>query len=440
MSKKKDSNKKDSSQHTPMMRQYLAIKADYPDTLVFYRMGDFYELFYDDAKRAAKLIDIVLTARGKSGGEPIPMAGVPFHAVENYLGRLVRQGESVAICEQIGDPATSKGPVERKVVRIVTPGTVTDEALLDERQENLLAATCEFHNRIGLAWLELSSGRFTVMELKDSASLLAELERLRPAELLVPENSDLYRRLADQRGVTERPPWHFDAESGERLLCKQFGTRDLAGFGCQAMPQSVAAAGSLMQYVADTQRSALPHLQGLRVERRDDALIMDAATRRNLELQHSLVQRNELTLAGVLDRAATAMGSRLLRRWISRPLRNQQTLRHRYHAIATLLAGSAHDTLHEALRGIGGIERILARVALGSARPRDLTALREALGRLPALAGLTAPLDSPLLEYLRQGAGEQPEIHALLCRAIKESPPVLIRDGGVSLMARHSSA
>ncbi len=317
-----------------MMQQYLRIKADYPDMLLFYRMGDFYELFYDDARRAAELLDITLTARGASAGEPIPMAGVPYHAVEGYLARLIRLGESVAICEQVGDPATSKGPVERKVVRIVTPGTVTDEALLEERRDNLILAITHRDGQYGLASLDLTSGRFTVQEMSGEEALHAELERLRPAELLLNENSGL---ALQHNSIKRLPPWHFEHDSAKRLLCTQFGTRDLTGFGCETKELGIGAAGALLQYAQDTQRTTLPHLRGLTLEQRDQAVQLDAASRRNLELEHNLGGDHRRTTAGVLDRTATPMGSRLLRRWINRPLRERAPLRARQQAIATLL-------------------------------------------------------------------------------------------------------
>ncbi len=419
------------SQHTPMMQQYLRIKAEYPEMLLFYRMGDFYELFYGDAERAARLLDITLTKRGKSAGQPIPMAGVPYHAAENYLARLVRQGQSVAICEQVGDPATSKGPVERKVVRIVTPGTVTDEALLEERRDNLLAAILEFEGGFGLAALNLSGGRFVVQQLDTPEALAGELERLRPAELLLTEEYHLPGGVPDTGGITHRPAWHFDRETAERLLNRQFGTHDLAGFGCADQPLAVAAAGALLQYVQETQRSALPHLQGLTVERRDEAVIIDAATRRNLELEHSLGGQPQHTLAGVLDRTATAMGSRMLRRWINRPLRSIPEVRERHDAIDQLLRQQAYAGLREELQGIGDIERILARVALKSARPRDLATLRDSLARLPFLQQRLADKETPLISRLAEEIGVHPQIVDLLQRAIIENPPMLIRDGGV---------
>jgi DNA mismatch repair protein MutS len=418
-------------QHTPVMQQYLRLKAQQPDMLLFYRMGDFYELFYQDAEKAARLLDITLTKRGQSAGQPIPMAGVPYHAAEGYLAKLVRLGESVAICEQIGDPATSKGPVERKIVRIVTPGTVTDEALLEERRDNLLAALHQDAKGFGLAHLDLASGRFQVQQLGTREALASELERLRPAELLVGEDQPLAAALNGWRGITRRPAWHFDLDTAERLLSRQFGTRDLGGFGCADQPLAVAAAGCLLQYVQDTQHSALPHIRGLSLERREDSIVIDAATRRNLELDHSLSGQPRHTLAGIMDRTVTAMGGRMLRRWINRPLRDLQTVRQRHAAIGELLAQDAFPDLREVLRGIGDVERILARVALKSARPRDLAVLRDSLGLLPRIQELLGGLDSPLLSELAQQARPHPETHELLSRAIIENPPVLIRDGGV---------
>ncbi len=414
-----------------MMRQYLAIKAEYPDMLVFYRMGDFYELFYDDAKRAASLLDITLTARGKSAGNPIPMAGVPYHAVEGYLAKLVRKGESVAICEQVGDPATSKGPVERKVTRIVTPGTLTDEALLAETRDNLVAAVFADGDTIGIAWLDLAGGRFQLTEVPSAEALRAEVERLRPAEMIVDEDQPFDAGLREDLRITRRPPWHFELDSARRLLCAQFGTRDLSGFGCDGFPRGVAAAGALLQYVSDTQKAAMPHLQSLSVERREDAVIMDGPTRRNLELERSLSGHHEHTLAGVMDHCQSPMGSRLLRRWIQRPLRDPDTLRARYQAIDALLTGGAVDDLQTRIDGIGDIERILSRVALRSARPRDLRQLGEALSRLPELRKKLATLESPLLEELRGEISEHRAQHELLAKALIDNPPMLIRDGGV---------
>ena len=420
-----------SAVHTPMMRQYLAIKAEYADMLVFYRMGDFYELFYDDAKRAAKLLDITLTARGKSGGNAIPMAGVPYHAAEGYLAKLVRKGESVAICEQIGDPATSKGPVERKVVRIVTPGTLTDEALLAESRDNLVAAIFAEKDGAGIAWLDLAGGRFLLSEAPDLDAVLGEVERLRPAELIADEDLVLPEALAERLRISRRPPWHFELDSANRLLCSQFGTRDLTGFGCDDYPRGVVAAGALLQYVTDTQKTDLPHLQSISVERREDAVIMDAPTRRNLEIEVSLTGQHEHTLAGVMDRCQSPMGSRLLRRWLQRPLRDETALLSRYQAVEALQQHGAVSRIQNCIDGIGDVERILSRVALRSARPRDLRQLCEALSRLPALRKEIDSLASPALAELHAQIGEHRSQHALLDKAVIDSPPMLIRDGGV---------
>jgi DNA mismatch repair protein MutS len=422
--------------HTPMMRQYLGIKSDYPDMLMFYRMGDFYELFYDDAKRAASLLDITLTARGKSGGNAIPMCGVPYHAVEGYLAKLVRKGESVAICEQIGDPATSKGPVERKVARVVTPGTLTDEALLSANRDNVVAAVFASDRAYGVAWLDLSAGRFRLTEAPDQESLFGEIERLRPAELIIDESlidgdTSFTEPLNDSIRITRRPPWHFEVDSCTRLLCNQFGTRDLSGFGCEGFPRGIAAAGALLQYVNDTQKASLPHLQSIKVELRDEAVIMDGPTRRNLELEESLSGSHQHTLAGVMDHCKTSMGSRLLRRWIQRPLRDAEVLKSRYQAVDAVITSAAIDTLQHALDGIGDLERILSRVALRSARPRDLRQLCEAVSRLPDLQKQLAGIDSPLFADLAEQIGEHRESQHLLSKAIIDSPPMLIRDGGV---------
>jgi DNA mismatch repair protein MutS len=413
--------------HTPMMQQYLRIKAENPDVLLFYRMGDFYELFYDDARRGSKLLDIVLTQRGESGGAAIPMAGVPVDKLDAYLARLVKQGEPVAICEQTGVVGKTKGPVTREVVRILTPGTVTDDALLDARRENLLAALAVDGERFGIAWLDLAAGRFSVLEGEGHEALAAELERLRPAEILLPEGL----KIAASAHIVERAPWHFLVDTARRALTAQFGTQDLAGFGCEDLTLAVGAAGALLQYARDTQKGALPHLTALARESRDDSLAMDAATRRNLELDVSLAGREDATLVGVIDRTATAMGARELRRWVRRPLRDRATLEARYGAIANLIAADRYDGLHEVLRGIGDVERVLARVALRSARPRDLAALREALGALPRLQGALAGLDSPLLATAAADLAPQRELQDLLRHALVATPPPLLREGGV---------
>jgi len=419
------------SQHTPMMQQYLRIKGQYPDILLFYRMGDFYELFFDDARRAASLLDITLTARGASAGQPIPMAGVPFHSVEGYLAKLVRKGESVAICEQLGDPAKSKGPVERQVVRVITPGTVTDEALLEERQETLLAAIARDGERFGLAWLDLAAGRFTVSQSEGHLVLAAEIERLKPAELLVPEGADHAGITRNGTAVKTRPPWYFELASASRLLTDQMGTLDLKGFGADELPLAICAAGALLQYVRDTQKAAVPHIRSLHVEERTDALIIDAATRRNLELDVSLSGKEDATVFALIDKCVTAMGSRELRRWLNRPLTDQAVLRSRYQALGALSDGRRFEELRGHLHGIGDIERILSRVALRSARPRDLTQLRTSLGMLPGLRAALAAIDSPLLQQLRERVNEHEDVVRLLSAAIAAEPATFVRDGGV---------
>lgn len=420
-----------SSSHTPMMRQYLKLKAENPDILLFYRMGDFYELFYDDAKRASQLLDISLTKRGASAGEPIPMAGVPYHAVEGYLAKLVQLGESIAICEQIGDPVTSKGPVERKVVRIITPGTITDEALLSERSDNLIAAIYHQDGKFGYATLDVTSGRFQLSEPDSVESMCAELQRTAPRELLFPEDFGPVQVLANRKGNRRRPIWEFELDTAKQQLNQQFGTRDLVGFGVEKAKLGLCAAGCLIQYVKDTQRTALPHIRALTFDRQDQSVILDAATRRNLELTQNLAGGQEHTLAEVLDHCATAMGSRMLKRWIHQPTRHIDTINQRLDGITELKQDALFAELSPILKQIGDIERILARLALRSARPRDLARLRNALQQLPELNQQMASLKHPYLSQLRQDAQPIESLSQLLERAIKDNPPVVIRDGGV---------
>ncbi|EIZ9492545.1 DNA mismatch repair protein MutS [Cronobacter sakazakii] len=421
--------------HTPMMQQYLKLKAQHPDILLFYRMGDFYELFYDDAKRASQLLDISLTKRGASAGEPIPMAGVPHHAVENYLAKLVNLGESVAICEQIGDPATSKGPVERKVVRIVTPGTISDEALLQERQDNLLAAIWQDSKGFGYATLDISSGRFRVSEPQDRETMAAELQRTNPAELLYAEDFAEMSLIEGRRGLRRRPLWEFELDTARQQLNLQFGTRDLVGFGVENAPRGLCAAGCLLQYVKDTQRTSLPHIRSITMERQQDGIIMDAATRRNLEITQNLAGGVENTLASVLDCTVTPMGSRMLKRWLHMPVRDTSVLRHRQQAIAALMEYSTE--IQPVLRQVGDLERILARLALRTARPRDLARMRHAFQQLPTLNTLLAEIDAEYVQTLREQMGDFAELRDLLERAIIEAPPVLVRDGGVIAPGYH---
>ncbi len=415
--------------HTPVMQQYLRFKAEHADKLLFFRMGDFYELFYEDAQKAARLLDITLTRRGTSAGEPIPMAGVPYHAAEGYLGRLVRMGESVAICEQIGDPATSKGPVERQVTRIVTPGTLTDAALLDERRDNVLLAVLPARARIGLAWLSLASGAFRVLETA-AASLSSELTRLAPSEILVPEG--LESAVPDTGPAPRRrlPDWHFDEQSAQRALTEQFRTKDLAGFGAEDLGPALGAAGALLQYARSTQAAAMAHVTGLTVERTDAYVTLDAATRRNLEISETLRGEPAPTLLSTLDTCVTSMGSRLMRHWLHHPLRDRQVLRARLAAVGSLL-DRGPEALRDALQSVVDVERIVARIALRSARPRDLSGLRDSLSDLPSVVAHVATHDDPRLAALAASLTVDPEVPALLHRALLATPAALLREGGV---------
>jgi DNA mismatch repair protein MutS len=417
--------------HTPLMRQFFAAKSTHPDVLLFFRMGDFYELFYDDARKAARLLDITLTQRGSSAGSPIPMAGVPYHAAEGYLAKLVKLGESVAICEQIGDPALAKGLVERKVVRIVTPGTVTDEALLEERRDNLLLSIAAGKIGYGLAWVDLTTGRFLLSEVADAEALASELARLQPVETLISDDVAWPKFVTALPGLRKRAPWHFDSVTAQRELCRFFGTRDLSGFGTDGFPLAIGAAGCLLGYVEETQKSALPHLTGLATESASETIALDAATRRNLELDTHASGNRDVTLLGVLDTTVTPMGARALHRWLNRPLRDRTTLKRRYHAIETMIESGCGERLRDELRGIGDLERILSRVALRSARPRDLSTLRDGLARTPILRERLAGADSPLLGDLLDRLGEHAGTAAHLVAATVEQPPALQRDGGV---------
>ena len=427
----------DLSNHTPMMQQYLQLKAQHPDILLFYRMGDFYELFYDDAKRAAVLLDISLTKRGASAGEPIPMAGVPYHAVEGYLAKLVALGESVAICEQIGDPAAAKGPVERKVVRIVTPGTVSDEALLPERQDNLVAAIYEQKGVFALATLDMTSGRFLMTELPSKEAVSAELQRLMPAEILYPEDFAHAQILNNYKGLRRRPVWEFELVTAKTLLNRQFGTQSLEGFGVEQAEVGLCAAGCVLHYAQETQRTALPHVQSIQLQQNSETVLLDAATRRNLELTQNLAGGTEATLAAVLDKCVTPMGSRLLKRWIHQPIRDLNKLQKRQNVIATLQDSGLIESLQPCLQQVGDMERILARVALRSARPRDLTRLRTALAQIPILANYAQNQTACLVQTMAQLA-DFSELQSLLERAIIDNPPQLIRDGGVIAEGYHA--
>ena len=414
------------------MQQYLGFKAEYPDILLFFRMGDFYELFFEDARKAARLLDITLTSRGKSGNQVIPMAGVPYHAVDSYLAKLIRQGESVAICEQVGDPALARGPVERKVTRVVTPGTVTDESLLEEKTDNLLVCIHILGDEHGIAVLNLADGRFTLSRTQDRSSLLDELARLQPAELLICEGSGLEQDPGIScSNVAPRNPWHFDPSRAGDAIKRQYQVKELEGLGLTGLTAATAAAGALLQYVNETQSTALLHLRPIKVELRSDSLILDAVTRRNLELEEDLRGRKANSLLAVLDTTATAMGGRLLKRWLNRPLRDHPTLRLRHDAVDNLATGRTWLAVHESLKHINDLERILARVALKSARPRDLTQLQKSLLRLPELKSTLAGMNSPRLVELNGLIRELPELRKYLGEAVLEDPAASIRDGGV---------
>ena len=413
-----------------MMQQYLRAKAEHPDKLLFYRMGDFYELFFDDAHRASRLLDITLTARGQSAGAPIPMAGVPYHAVGGYLAKLVKLGESVAICEQIGDPATSKGPVERKVLRVVTPGTVTDADLLDAKRDSLLVAVNIGKYRTGIAWLNLASGQLTIAEVPVNETA-AELERLDVAELLIADGISMPRARA---GVPIRtlPAWQFDPSAAVRALAKHFGTLDLTAFGVDDLDLAVGAAGALFGYAAATQQSALAHVRTLSVESASEFIALDAATRRNLEITETLRGDPAPTLLSLLDACGTAAGSRLLRQWITHPLRSQPQAAARHDAISGWVAAPAdRKTLTHEIAGTADVERIAARIALASARPRDLSAVRDTLTRLPAIGAAMAANEVPLVATLNRELAVDPQWPALLTRAIAAEPAAQVRDGGV---------
>ena len=425
----------DFSQHTPLMRQYFAAKTEYPDVLLFFRMGDFYELFYDDARKAARLLDITLTQRGQSGGNAIPMAGVPYHAADGYLARLLALGESVAICEQIGDPALAKGLVERKVVRVITPGTLTDEALLEDRREQLLLSVSHGKHGFGLAWVDVAAGRFLLSYAADADQLLAELARLDPAETLIPDDELLGGLLHGSKGLRRRPVWLFDAETGARQLLQLFAVNDLSGFGLSDATAETAlaigAAGALLGYLEETQKQRLPHLNSLQWEQASDAIAMNAATRRHLELDERFDGRTQHTLLGVLDSTCSPMAGRLLRRWLHRPLRDAVAVRHRHLAVAELIDNRTVEQLRGIFRGIGDLERMLTRIALRSARPRDLSGLRDGLKRLPDIESVLQASEAPRLLELRSAMSRHPELTALLTAALQEQPAVLLRDGGV---------
>jgi DNA mismatch repair protein MutS len=411
-----------------MMRQYLTIKAQYPDMLLFYRMGDFYELFFEDAEKASRLLGITLTKRGASNGEPIKMAGVPFHSVETYLAKLAKIGEAVAICEQIGDPAKSKGPVQREVTRILTPGTLTDSALLDESKNNFLLCLYAEHGLIGLARINLASGEFVLQEIAPGL-LSQELQRIQPVEILLPDTMQ-YSALTESQACLKRlASWQFDADTAHKILTGQFRTYDLQGFGCADMTAAICAAGALLDYVKQTQRSSLPHIHSLRVEQVGQYLQLDAATRRNLEIDQTLRGESEPTLYSLLNSTRSPMGARLLRHWLHHPLVDQALISQRQDAVQALQSGVA-DSLRADLTSVSDIERIAARIALASARPRDLSALRDTLLSLPALRQTLSGQPALLLQQC-QTQLDCPEQILHLLQAIKDEPASHLRDGGV---------
>ncbi len=430
--------------HTPMMQQYLRIKAEHPGTLVFYRMGDFYELFFDDAVKAARLLDLTLTQRGASAGNPIKMAGVPYHSLEQYLAKLVKLGESVAICEQIGDPATSKGPVERKVVRVVTPGTLTDAALLSDKSDVYLMAVSAGHNRrgvvvnVGLAWLNLASGALRLAEVAPEQVATA-LERIRPAEILfadAPAESTGWTPPPGFGALTRAPAWHFDVASGAKRLCEQLDVASLDGFGAQTLSSACGAAGALLLYAASTQGQQLRHVRSLKVEYESEYVGLDPSTRRNLELTETLRGTESPTLCSLLDTCSTAMGSRLLRHWLHHPPRENTLAQLRQQAIGALIEAPAHaglDALRATLRQIADVERITGRLALLSARPRDLSSLRDTFLALPALRSQVEAASGASASLTRIAALLEPDSACveLLQHAVAPEPAALIRDGGV---------
>ena len=419
------------SNHTPMMQQYLGIKHDHPHDLVFYRMGDFYEMFYEDAKQASELLDISLTTRGQSAGQPIPMCGIPYHAAEGYIAKIVNAGRAVAVAEQVGDPTTSKGPVDRKVVRVVTPGTLTDEALMQANQDHLLVATFKLQDIYGIASLDMSSGRFAVTEANTADELQTQLQRLRPAELLFDESSEIIDHIQEWPCRRPQASWNFTYDTALRILSHQFNTRDLSGFGCETMHAAICAAGCLLNYAKETQRGDLPHLRNLQIELPQDTLILDGPSRKNLEIDLNIQGGEQFTLAAALDTTATPMGGRLLRRWLNNPLRNIEVLEQRQDFICQMLTSDKTEDLQLGLKPIGDMERILARIALRSARPRDLSRLCASLRALPHIQVSLSPLESKRAQSLANDISEFPATVDLLMRAIVDNPPVIIRDGGV---------
>lgn len=418
-----------SHSHTPMMQQYLSIKADYPEMLLFYRMGDFYELFFEDAQRAASLLDLTLTQRGQSKGKPIPMAGVPYHAVESYLARLLKRGESVAICEQIGDSG-GKGPMERQVSRIITPGTVTDEALMDAKRDSVLLAIYSENSRFGLAWVDLSGGRFHLLQVKEPSQLVTEITRIQPAEILSC-NQPMPPIIQENYLLKIRPEWEFTLPRARELLKEQFQVQSLAGLGEKDYPIAFSAAGCLLTYLKTTQRQALPHLNHITLEQTGDCLQLDHATQKHLELFESNQERKENSLLSLIDHTACSMGSRLIKRWLSKPLNNRRLITQRQDAIDEIITHQQAFKVHSILKQCGDVERITSRIALKSARPRDLVQLRQTLFGAPNVYDLLKQSQSSLVKSLVEKLKSPPELLKLLNNALVENPPMLVRDGGV---------
>ena len=422
---------KKTSEYTPMMQQYLRIKAQHPNELLFYRMGDFYELFFDDAKTASELLDITLTARGKKEGNPIPMCGVPFHAADNYLAKLIKGGVSVAICEQIGDPQNSKGPLERKVLRVLTPGTVTDEALLDDKSENLLVSIAHNNVSFGIASLDMCSGLFQLNEVDSQDAFISEIDRINPKEILIAEDSSVLKLLDQDSCIRKRNPWEYDFDTAERVLNNHFGTKNLTAFGCDDMRLGISAAGVLLQYALDTQKNSLPHIQQITAEVQSSKVILDPTTRKNLEIDQAINGGTKNTLFEVLNTTGSSMGSRLLKRWLNEPSKDLKKLECRQKSIALLQDNLLYDRVHQVLRHVGDMERILTRVALRSARPRDITRLTMSLEQLPQIQKLLCETTDENLLKLKNYCKPLPELFKFLSEALIDNPPMTIREGGV---------
>ena len=422
---------KKTSEYTPMMQQYLRIKAQHPNELLFYRMGDFYELFFDDAKTASELLDITLTARGKKEGNPIPMCGVPFHAADNYLAKLIKGGVSVAICEQIGDPQNSKGPVERKVLRVLTPGTVTDEALLDDKSQNLHVSIAHNNESFGIASLDMCSGLFQLNEVDSQDAFISEIDRINPKEILIAEDSSVLKLLDQDSCIRKRNSWEYDFDTAERVLNNHFGTKNLTAFGCDDMRLGISAAGVLLQYALDTQKNSLPHIQQITAELQSSKVILDPTTRKNLEIDQAINGGTKNTLFEVLNTTGSSMGSRLLKRWLNEPSKDLKILECRQKSIALLQDNLLYDRVHQVLRYIGDMERILTRVALRSARPRDITRLTMSLEQLPQIQKLLCETTDENLLKIKNYCKPLPELFKFLSEAIIDNPPMTIREGGV---------